>query len=744
MTAYAKNPMPVNHEIKSQLAKLLATEDLVVEHKKVETACFNVHTRVLTLPLWERASNVVYDMLVGHEVGHALFTPDEDWLDDHKIPPQFVNVVEDARVEKLMKRKYAGLAKTFFNGYKELNDEDFFQIENDDISTFNLADRANLYFKVGNFISLDFTAEEKEIIGLIAATETFADSLIAAEELYKYCKKEKETEQQESNDRDNKKSQHGDSNLPPEESNQGENEQESEQQQSEPKTDQQQSEPKSEQQNSDENENSQNQKMTKISDPSNEPKVSTVDKLNDKIKELVNNDGYENIYVEIPQVNLDTVIGKNSEVHNEINVHFKEQQRRSDEMNSGHTSNLYEESDNQFKKFKISSQKEVNYLVKEFESRKAADAYSRASTARTGVLDTSRLHSYKYSEDIFKKVTVIPDGKNHGLIFILDWSGSMQNVMLDTCKQLFNLVWFCKKVSIPFEVYAFTNEWRRHEYDVETGRYKASDRTPHYVKKEGLISVDESFSLMNLLTNKVSSHELEKQMLNIWRIAAYFGNTYRSPYCCPSRLCLSGTPLNESLITLHQILPKFQNENKLQKVQCVILTDGEANQLPYHTEVKRGWEKESYIGTRGITANGTFLRDRKTGTTYKFKYHYHEFTDILLKNLKDKFPSTNFIGIRVLESRDAHRFINLYHSLYDDHKKYTKIQDDWKKLRSFSITESGYDVYFGLSANALSQDSEFDVQEDATKSQIKSAFVKSLKTKKMNKKILGEFISLVV
>ena len=59
--------MAVNHEIKSQLAKLLATEDLVVEHKKVETAQFNVHTRVLTLPMWERASSVVYDMLVGHE-----------------------------------------------------------------------------------------------------------------------------------------------------------------------------------------------------------------------------------------------------------------------------------------------------------------------------------------------------------------------------------------------------------------------------------------------------------------------------------------------------------------------------------------------------------------------------------------------------------------------------------------------------------------------------------------------------
>jgi hypothetical protein len=121
---------------------------------------------------------------------------------------------------------------------------------------------------------------------------------------------------------------------------------------------------------------------------------------------------------------------------------------------------------------------------------------------------------------------------------------------------------------------------------------------------------------------------------------------------------------------------------------------------------------------------------------------YHEFTDVLLRNLKDKFSSTNFIGIRVLEPRNASRFIQLYHS-HNDGKVYDKIQSDWKKVKSFTITNSGYDAYFGMSATALSQDSEFEVADDATKSQIKSAFVKSLKTKKLNKKVLGEFISLV-
>ena len=87
--------MTIKNEIKSQLAKLLATEDLIVEHKRVETAQFDVHNRVLTLPNWDKASEGIFDMLVCHEVGHALYTPDTEWWKEVQIPQQFVNVVED-------------------------------------------------------------------------------------------------------------------------------------------------------------------------------------------------------------------------------------------------------------------------------------------------------------------------------------------------------------------------------------------------------------------------------------------------------------------------------------------------------------------------------------------------------------------------------------------------------------------------------------------------------------------------
>jgi hypothetical protein len=322
--------------------------------------------------------------------------------------------------------------------------------------------------------------------------------------------------------------------------------------------------------------------------------------------------------------------------------------------------------------------------------------------------------------------------------------------MTDTIKQLYNLMWFCKKVSIPFEVYAFTNEWRRGEID-EDGRRKVLQ--PHYQKKHGFVQVDESFSLMNIFTSKTNNRVLEEQMINIYRIAKEFKYSYRDApiYTHPYRLSLSGTPLNESLVALHQILPKFQKENKLQKVQCVVLTDGEACPLKFHKEFKNRFEgEEMYIGLNTIVPFNTLLRDRKLGTTYKMEGEYYQFTDVLLRNLRDKFPSVNFIGMRVLVSRDAGSFIRRYtnssdYSLgyYQENKEYTRIMGDWKKNRSFAIKNSGYHVYFGLSGSDLSHETEFEVSEDASKSQIKSAFAKSLKTKKLNKKVLGEFVELV-
>ena len=714
--------MTVRHEIKSQLAKLLATEDLVVEHKKVETACFNVHTRVLTLPMWEKASDNIYTMLVLHEISHALWTPNLDWTKDHKVSPQFVNIVEDARIEKLCKRKYPGSPKSFFNGYKELADEDFFQIKDDNLETYNLADRANLLFKVGNYVNVPIEpGEESEIVGMIADTETFADVLVAAEALYKYCKQKQQEETK--TPMDNLESQDSGASQQPasdfSDQQEGENDQpESGGESQLPSTSETEQE---------------KQPTSQGGETGEDPEVKTMDNLEEALKDLINNDGYENVYLELPKLDLDKVIVPNSEIHERC----KESWDGFLQDRDWKYEDVFGGVDSDYVAFKRSAQKEVNYLVKEFECRKAADSYARATTARTGVLDCSKLHTYKYKEDLFKKVTTLADGKNHGLVFVLDWSGSMSNVMMDTVKQLFNLIWFCKKVAIPFEVYAFTTDYPLVKYD-ENG--KADFRQLAYQKKDGLVQVGEWFSMMNLLTSKVNGKTLDDQMKNIYRLAASFRYNSNVYYTHPVGMSLSGTPLNEALISLHQILPKFQKENKLQKVQCVILTDGEGALLKYHREVHRRWEDDPYMGTAHIGPNA-FISDRKTGMTYSCDCEYHEFTDVLLRNLRDRFTDINFIGIRVLESRDAGGFIRRYCGYYGD--TYEKTMNSWKKEKAFSIKTSGYHSYFGLSAATLAQESEFEVAEDATKSQIKSAFVKSLKSKKMNKKILGEFVELV-
>jgi len=622
-----------------------------------------------------------------------------------------------------MKRRYAGLAKTFYAGYKELADDDFFQIGDDKLETYNLADRANLWFKIGNYIDIPIErGEETEIINLIADTETFADVLIAAEALYKYCKHKQQEETKIS--LDNLESQQsGADNQPASDF-----------------TDQQEGE--NDQPESDSSEGSASSETTpemgdttqeRGGEKNEEPEVKTMDSLEEALKDLVNNSGPENVYLELPKLNLKKIIVPNAEIHSRC----KETWDSFIEDSEYKYEDIFGEVDKQFVEFKRSAQKEVNYLVKEFECRKAADSYARATTARTGVLDCSKLHTYKYNEDLFRKVTTLATGKNHGLVFVLDWSGSMCDVMLDTVKQLFNLVWFCKKVAIPFEVYAFTTDYPLVSYG-ENG--KANLRELAYEKKDGLIQVGEWFSMMNLLTSQVNSKTLEEQMKNIFRLAIAFGRNYYARYSIPLGLSLSGTPLNEALISLHQILPKFQKENKLQKVQCVILTDGEACGIKYHREVKRHWEDNPFLGTAGI-GFGSFLRDRKTGNTYSLDCEWHQITDIFLRNLRDKFADINFIGIRVLEGRDAGNFIRRYCGYYGPDLE--KAMSAWKKEKAFTIKKSGYHSYFGLSATALSQDTEFEVAEDATKTQIKSAFAKSLKSKKMNKKILGEFVELV-
>ena len=184
-------------ESKSQLAKLLASENIIVEHKTIPTAYFNLKTRTLSCPIWKDMSGDLYDLLMGHEVSHALYTPEAGWHDaiceEGMRFKGFLNVIEDARIEKKIKRKYPGIKKSFLKAYAELLDRDFFGIGGRDINQFHFIDKVNLHTKTG--MQFEFSDVEQTMLDRVKACETWEDVVACAKEIFEYSKEEQQTQQ---------------------------------------------------------------------------------------------------------------------------------------------------------------------------------------------------------------------------------------------------------------------------------------------------------------------------------------------------------------------------------------------------------------------------------------------------------------------------------------------------------------------------------------------------------------------
>ena len=712
--------MPINLEVKGTLAKLLATEDLIVEHKNVSTASFNVQSRILTLPRWERASSLVFDLLIAHEVGHAVFTPNEDWRKKTKAPQSFVNVAEDVRIESLMKQKFSGLPKTFFKGYQELNEKDFFEIEDVDISGLNIADRVNLYFKVGRFVSVPFTSAEKAVVDMCAAARTFDEALAAAEAMYAMHEENKKEQEQQKPENEAEQPEvlnnnPGNSGDDEGDEQEGETEEDSEQQSGEGEGGE----------GSKQRDPSQagggGERSDELTDD-----VTTMDNFSDNLEDLTASGHYsEPQYVTFPKLDTSNYVVDNNRIHEYIQDSWVRQkqylQEHMDDRAEEFIDRAFGVHEEAYGKFKREVQSEVNYMVKEFECKKSASAYARATISKTGVLDCTKLHTYKHNEDIFKKVTTLPEGKNHGLVFVLDWSGSMCDILEGTMKQLISLVMFCDKVNIPFDVYAFTNEWNDYDSSPETHE----DANVFYIGQE--------FSMMNILTSKVNRKELGRQMQTMFMIAASYSN--RSMDIVPRKVGLSGTPLNEALVLLRNVLPEFKERNNVEKAHVMVLTDGEAATSRYTREIE-GYDGDMRISVGRLTNHLTYIRNRNTGTVRKIHEGLGALTTTLLEDLRTEFPESTFTGFRILESRGGW-FIRQAAN-YDE-----KLLSSWRKEKSIALTNFGYNKYYVVANSSIQQSSEFEVSDDSTKAKIKSAFAKSLKGKKNNKKILGDFISLI-
>ena len=699
-------------EVKGTLAKLLATENLTVEHRRVSTAYFDVDKRVLCLPIWKTASNTVYDLLVGHEVGHALYTPNEDFTGAKK---SFMNVLEDARIERMMKVTYPGLRKSFFEGYKELWDQDFFGVKDQDPQTLSLIDRINLYFK-GN-PDIPFADEELVWVKRAEKTITFQDVVDLAKELYDFCADKQEEKECPPTPASKDGMQQADTEM--ESSDGGESEQQSEEwpTESDPEQDHR-------------NDRDFSDDDAELEVPSyqggedvDETKSVTDEALAQALEGLVDDTAKEWVYLSTPDPNVDDYITPFAVTQQKLFDYFYDEDR-----DTTWKENVQYAVDH-YNAFKKDTQKTVSYLCKQFEMKKSADEYRRAATSKTGVLDTNKLHTYKYNDDIFKKVTVIPEGKNHGLVMYLDWSGSMQHQLLDTLKQTYNLIWFCKKSGIPFRVYAFQSGY---------GMGDLGEKTPSDIQGELAIASD--FRLLEFFSSRQNKQSLEKSMQLVYAQVFAMGG-WRLSYL--SEYTLGGTPLAEAVYCTRNIVANLKKVERVSKVNVICLTDGEANPMSYVHQFeddhpyRAGEYKYQYLcHSRGKIF---FLRDPKTGYTRKISHHPYVTTKEIVSFYRE-ITDYNWIGIRLCSKGDLTKLVREFAE-----DQLVAIDKQWKKERFASIKDrAGFTESFFMPDKHIGMGSlDLDVKqkkEVATKAELTRAFKKHMGSKMTNKTILNAFI----
>jgi hypothetical protein len=725
----------------------------------METAYFDVKNRELGLPIWkENAINdVEEELMVCHEIGHALETP-LSMLEDatiRKIEHSVVNVLEDARIEKKVKNKYLGTVRIFNAGYDSLIKKDFFGTSGKDLATFNLIDRINLFFK-GN-TDVVFSDEEKVWVDRTAKTETPNNVLDLAEELIAWMSDNPESmgspdesDEGESGDEANESSGAGDTGEDSNDKKEGKENVSSKN--------------VSESDDTDSNTSSGGDDSVDDGDTSTDDKkelevpnkkdvveggksgegaastpnitAETDSKFGKSITDARDMNAEDVNYVRVNDIDLDKVVVSYKKVI-EDNERYYEKDR------------FFFATGEEVAELKKSSKKTVAYMVKEFEMKKSADAYARAAVSKTGSLDMGKLHTYKYNEDLFKKVTTLPGATSHGLVMCLDWSGSMSENLEGTLTQLFNLIWFCRRTNIPFEVFAFSNVYSKYN-EMELKR------------EAGAFDIDK-FSMLNFFSSKMSTEEEMKMMHYVWMIANQWGQRAWDIDGYPQRASasyqLGGTPLNEAIIAMMKIVPKFKNETGVQKVHSIFLTDGSGSSL----NAKNEWKLDTYessesygeqvLSTTAIQGK-CVITDPVTNKTIETEDRYWSATPLLLELLKNRIPEMNVVGFFVAGSgkqgkvkSDTLRYaIDGWRNKYNSDEDIRKALADLNKNNVFVAKSKGYDEYYILPGSGQLSVEDFEMSDElvgASKAKLKTAFAKSSAGRISSRPLLNKFIAMV-
>ena len=693
---------------KDLLAKLLANENLTVLQEPVKTASFDVKNRVLRLPQWKDLSEDMLDLFIGHEVGHALYTTSAFWSDELKALKHFqgyLNVLEDVRIEKLIKRKYPGLRKPFRLGYDELREKDFFNLKTQDLNSLLLIDRINLFYKAGVKSGVKFTKEELEFVRRAEYTNTIEQVIQLAKEIYEYTKKELQDKIDEMENQDPHENEFEEEEVAADSDSFGDSDEDPENEETESYS-----------------------YGSQRSDAEDLMESQTERALREKLEELADQ-SVINVYYKLPKHIED------SEIFHDYKDVIKALESDNQHWYSRHVNNEAEEWRQSFKtRFLSSSKKIINYMVKEFEMKKAADNYKRTKRAKSGSLNMSKLYQYKLNDDIFKRINVVPDGKNHGMVMLVDWSASMDQHIQETLHQVVNLSLFCKSAQIPYSVVALSTEYGVRRYDEKGYRIPHPERTVKVAEDE--VNPYGDLHMMELLNSKMSNKEFNYVIEQLITGQIFKNIDFQ----------LGGTPLNEALVYMTKYLPMFKAKHNIQKLSFITLTDGEGAglmdsdnfSLKSRRVLGEGWE---YLTKKA------FLHDEITKKNYAL--HYSDtHTQALLDIIKQRVGCT-VIGFYIFkytqrnlstawhnntssESRSAGSFW----SVFDEIKK--RIREDGYT----SLNGTNYDDLFLIPTKSLSidDDVELNITDDMSAAKIATQMKRMFGSKKKSRVLLNKFI----
>lgn len=735
-------------ESKSVLAKLLAQENLIVEHRKVSTAYFDLKNRTIILPQWKEMDGVLYDLLMGHEVGHGLFTPAKGWHDAvvaNTAIKSYLNVVEDARIERMIKDKYPGLRRSFNLAYKSLYERDFFGLNGLDVTKLRLIDRINVFYKLGAYVNVAFTQEELKYIDRINAAETWDDVETIALELYTKAVEEKKNTPEP--DSDNELDEELTDGLDYDDSEDSEESDDFDYSDDTDDTDESEdaNEPfnkpkdlKDASGNDDEESNSgdigdDNQKL---------PYEEDVESLTDKAfrnneKNLVENSQGETRVLNLPKYSRESYFIPHKLVYEKIRSHFANRIKTQNTTYRPYSFNYLHDNSNLYVELMKRTTPVVNYMVKEFEMRKNASQLARVKVGKSGKINPKKLSRFNLDQDIFQRVMSVPEGKNHGLVLFIDLSGSMQSLIQKTFEQAVLLTMFCKKVNIPFEVYGFSDHYNKSQYEIS--------KEPMYKPTNGdLLCHTPNMHIKQYLSSTMSSTQY-RAAVNDMLLVGKIHKDYDNYGYMPPTEHLYGTPLDEAIIASIDLVSEFKQGYKLDMVNTIFLTDGLGSVTRQYVEddkLRYAYGDDTIYVQHKETKYRVRMENKLKGSK-----NDDGFTSTrALIELAKKITGSKYTGYYITTSkRDMINFVYPYEF---NHISYNATNTQKKSLLTrinsegfYSCNYFGFDEYFFvLSENLKIEDNKLDVEAGAKKNVISKAFMKSLNSRGLQRMFLNKFV----